>query len=332
MQDLLEMLSAQFDPTSPTLMLIGIGVGVLILFYAIAAQLGEPDEGSRRLHTAKKSFSGGTVPGQLSFRQGKKGVLAKGFVPTDEKELSAITKWLRSAGYRGEHAVRNYFLIRTVFGLILPTTIGGLWLFAASSPRFYEIFTIAPDINQQQLLLIIAGLIAVGFYGPTYVIKKRIAERQLRITEGFPNALDLLQISVEAGLGFDAAMNRVADELQRSNPEIAEEFSVAQSEVSAGRDRERALLSMAERVGVTEVNAFVNVMLQSMEFGTGVSDALTTYAQEMRVRRELRAIEKANKLPVSMSATLVLFMLPALLTLVLSPIVISYIRIQPFGN
>lgn len=332
MQDIIELLFGSLELTPQLLVSIGIGVGVLVMFYAAVSQFGSADEGTRRLSEVRKSGDDQFSIDRLSRRKGKRDALTRSFVPNDERAYSDVAKKLRRAGFKSDTAVRNFFMIRTLFGLVLPGLVGGGWLLANSLPQVASRLSFLPDVSQQHLLLILVGLIAVGFYGPGYVLKKRIEERQLRITEGFPNALDLLQISVEAGLGFDAAMNRVARELERSSPEIAEEFAFAQSEVGAGRDRERALLAMAERVGVTEVTAFVNVMLQSMQFGTSVSEALTTYAQDMRVRRELKAIEKANKLPVTMSATLVLFMLPALLTLVLSPIVINYIRIQPFGG
>ena len=155
----------------------------------------------------------------------------------------------------------------------------------------------------------------------------QVKERQLRITESFPNALDLLQVSIEAGLGFDAAMTRVANELAGVSPEIAFEFLTVQHQVAAGRSREVALQSMARNTGVDMVRSFSTVVVQSMHFGTSMAEALTTYSQEMRTTRELKAQEMANKLPVKMSAVLASLMLPAVVIVTIGPVVIRYIRV-----
>ena len=167
-------------------------------------------------------------------------------------------------------------------------------------------------------------LCAIGFFAPTAWLRGRIAERKQAITEAFPNALDLIQIGVEAGLGFDQALMRVANEIRPVAPDLADEILLAQNEIQAGRDRDQALLHMARRSGVDEVSSFVNVVLQSARFGTPMSDALKTYAEEMRTTRELKAQEKANKLPVQMSAVMASLMLPAIIMLSLGPVVIRY--------
>jgi tight adherence protein C len=323
-------IATQFGLSQTSVLLAGIGLGTLVLFYGVVSVFYGEDPSSRRLRSAALH---GEAGGRLSLsKDGKRREPIKGIVPTNEEEYNRAKHKLRAAGFRGANAVLHFYMIRTTMGIVLPLIVAAAWIAATTIPEIAPFTLALPRITQSQLLLIIAVLIVGGFYGPSVVVNSRAKERRLRITEGFPNALDLLQISVEAGLGFDAAMNRVAAELHRSNPEIADEFSVAQQEIAAGRDRDRALLAMAERTGVTEVTSFVTVMLQSMEFGTSVSSALATYAQDMRTRRELLAIEKANKLPVSMSATLVLFMLPALLMLVMSPVVINFLKVAPFGR
>ncbi len=137
-----------------------------------------------------------------------------------------------------------------------------------------------------------------------YWLNARVTERKRRIEEGFPNALDLMQISVETGLGFDSAMTRVGNELANVSPEIAFEFLNVQLQVQAGRARDAAMHDMANRTGVETVRSFANVVQQSMQFGTSMSSALTTYANELRDYREMKAQEMANKLPVKMSAYL----------------------------
>jgi tight adherence protein C len=181
-------------------------------------------------------------------------------------------------------------------------------------------------LSNLRTLQILSILMAVGFFGPVIWLKGRVKDRKRRIEEAFPNALDLVQISTEAGLGFDAAMTRVGNELASVSPDISYEFLTAQREILAGRSREKALADIATRTGVEEIASFTNVVLQSMQFGTPISAALTAYAEEMRKYRELRAQEQANKLPVKMSGVMASLMLPALLMITIGPVVIRYIR------
>jgi DNA-binding CsgD family transcriptional regulator len=124
-------------------------------------------------------------------------------------------------------------------------------------------------------------LTAFGYYVPMLWLMDRIRERKERIEQVFPNALDLLQISVEAGLGFDTAMTRVGNELVRTSPDIAFEFLSVQRQVQAGRARDTALLDIADRTGVDTVRSFANVVQQSMQFGTSMGEALEAYAREI---------------------------------------------------
>ncbi len=178
-------------------------------------------------------------------------------------------------------------------------------------------------IGTYQTLSILLG---IGYFLPTSWLERKAAARKLRIEESFPNALDLLQISIEAGLGFDSAMTRVGNELRRTAPEIAHEFLTVQYQVQAGRARDQAMRDMADRVGLETIRSFANVVQQSMQFGTSMSQAMTTYSDELRQTRELRAQEMANKLPVKMSGVMASLMLPALVLLTVGPVLIRYIR------
>ena len=180
-----------------------------------------------------------------------------------------------------------------------------------------------PRLVMFQILTVLAG---IGFFLPSIWLKNKVNERIREIEEAFPNTLDLIQISVEAGMGLDAAMTRVANEMVHSSPAISQEFRMVQLEVSAGGDREKALLDMAGRTGVDEIASFANVVLQSLRFGTSISDALQVYAQEMRLSRELKAQEMANKLPVKMSAVMSALMLPAMILLIVGPVAIRWMN------
>jgi len=256
-----------------------------------------------------------------------KGIL-KTFIPGDREERTQVQRQLAQAGVTGPHALRNYYLVRLCLGILLPAVIMALSYLsrtgAVGLPQGLSEWFGA--LSQSQLLLYLSVLVAVGFFGPVYWLKGRVTERQRAISESFPNVLDLLQISVESGLSLDAAMVRVANESAATAPAISAEFLTAQREIQAGRSRDRALLDMANRCGVPQVVSFANVVLQSLQFGSSISDALAVYSEEMRVTRELQAQEMANKLPVKMSAVMASLMLPSLLMMALGPVVIRYIR------
>lgn len=252
--------------------------------------------------------------------------LAKAFIPTKDRERNQIRRELALAGFDGPNAVALYYALRSVVGLLVPMLLAAVVLLHDSLPLSPALRSQIAQVELVQMLMVFGALISVGFYGPALWLSVRSKSRRERIEMGFPNALDLLQISIEAGMGFDAALARVAEEIALANPEISGEFQLAQQEILAGRDREIAYRAMADRLGIDEAIAFVNVVLQSLRFGTSMSQALLAYSSEMRQRREIRAQEKANKLPVYMSAVMAMLMMPALLIVTIGPVVIRYIN------
>jgi tight adherence protein C len=306
----------------------GVGLGAMMVFVGLSGALAGKDPVLRRMAAQGRRSSATADRGILRYASEDPKGLMRTLIPANRKSRSQVERQLALAGYIGRDSVRNYYLLRLALGLGLP----GVLLLAAWMTRTMLIplpgalDTWLGGLGRFQLFQVLAFLVAAGFFGPTAWIRSRAARRRRAIEESFPNALDLIQISVEAGLGFDAAMIRVGNELESTAPELSQELLAAQREIQAGRTRERALLDMAARTGVDEVSAFANVVLQSIQFGTSVSDTLVAYACEMRANRELRAQEKANKLPVQMSAVMASLMLPALLMLTLGPVVIRYIR------
>ena len=314
--------------SSQTMIILGIGVGSMLCIFGIAGAMAGKDPVLRRMEQQRRQRPTSFDKGLLRHTSADPKGLMKTLIPTDRRERSEVERNLARAGFSGPHSVRNYYLLRLLLGIALPgMLLGVIW---ASGQGYLtlpaKIDLIVGGWTQLRVFQILSILVAAGFFGPALWLKSRIDERRRAIEDSFPNALDLIQISVEAGLGFDAAMIRVANELEATAPALSEELLTAQREIQAGRARERALLDMASRTGVDEVNAFANTVLQSIQFGTSISSALTTYAAEMRSNRELRAQEKANKLPVKMSAVMAALMLPALLLLTLGPVVIRYAR------
>jgi tight adherence protein C len=251
---------------------------------------------------------------------------AKAFLPNENRERSQIRRELSNAGFDGPNAVVVYYALRSVVGLLVPGAIAAAFFLKDRLPLSDEIKWQLGQIGMGYLLVLLSLIIVVGFYGPAIWLSTRTKRRRERIELGFPNALDLLQVSIEAGLGFDAALARVAEEIAPSSPEISSEFRHAQQEILAGRDREPSYRAMADRLGIDEATAFINVVLQSLRFGTSMSQALLAYSGDMRQRREIRAQEKANKLPVYMSAIMAGLMMPALLIVTIGPVAIRYIR------
>ncbi|MBU2360313.1 MAG: type II secretion system F family protein [Alphaproteobacteria bacterium] len=313
-------------PITPQgLILFAIFAGVLMMTVGVWMLLGHSDRQTVRMQaTAAAYLRHGSGQALLKTPDQIPEGMLKALIPQDGAERTLILAQLQKAGFDGPNAVRNFFVMRLVLALILPAAVG--MLLALRS------FQILPDavaetfasLTPLRITQIIAGGVAVGFYGPTIWLKRRIDARRRAIEEAFPNALDLLQIAVGAGMGFDAAMVRVGQALATVSPVISAELLLCHAEVLAGRDRAGALQDMALRTGVDEVAAFAQLISQSMAYGTSISDAMTAYAVEMRETREMKAVEKANKLPVQMSAVMASMMLPALFILTIGPTVLRY--------
>jgi tight adherence protein C len=301
--------------------LAGQLIGTFLLFLAIVTTMRErsSDQISQRLQAADLPVDIFTQPEHAPTGFGK------AFLPTEKKERNKVRRDLADAGFDGPNAVVLYYTLRTVVGLLLPLLLASVVILRDWLPLPDVISAQLGELGSTQLMIGYAVVILVGFFGPAIWLRARSSERRDRIEKSFPNALDLLQISVESGLGFDAALARVADELSLAAPELSADFKLAQQEIYAGQNREKAYHAMAERLMIDEAHAFVNVVLQSFRFGTSLSQALLAYSSEMRQRRELAAQEKANKLPVYMSAVMAGLMMPALLIVTIGPVVLRYI-------
>jgi tight adherence protein C len=165
--------------------------------------------------------------------------------------------------------------------------------------------------------------LAVGFYLPNGILNHVIGSRQQKITESLPDALDLLVVCVEAGLGLNSAMKRVADEFAISNPVLSQEFTLLNLEINAGMEREQALRNLAERTGVEDLSTLCAILIQADRFGTSIATALRVQSDTMRTNRRQRLEELAAKTPVKLVFPLILFIFPALIAVILGPAVIQ---------
>jgi tight adherence protein C len=231
----------------------------------------------------------------------------------DSKE-DAVRRKLAAAGFTAPHAPRVYTLVRMAMVIGLPLLVLGLYWFSGSSPSLMRLY----------FTVMITSLL--GLYLPTVFIRARADRRQREILNAFPDALDLMLVCVEAGLGLEAAFARVGMELTTSHPLLAEQIGMVVLELRAGRSREDALRRMADRAGTDEIRAFATLLIQSTKLGSSVSQTLRTYAAEMRERRRMRAEEKAHRLPVLISIPLVACMLPVMIGVLMLPAAIRVVR------
>ena len=237
----------------------------------------------------------------------------RGLSLVDTKD-EALRQKLVAAGYTASFAPRLYTLLRLLLVIGLPIAVLGLFWVAGSSPGLLKLY----------FSLVIAA--AAGLYLPSLFIRARADRRQRDIINGFPDALDLMLVCVEAGLGLEAAFARVGMEMTSSHPRLAEQLGAVVLELRAGRSHEDALRRMADRAGADEIRAFTTLLIQSTKLGSSIAATLRTYASEMRERRRLRAEEKAHRLPVLLSVPLVACMLPTMIGVLMLPAAIRVMR------
>jgi len=165
----------------------------------------------------------------------------------------------------------------------------------------------------------IMAAFVLGFFLPRYFLHRMIRARQLRVRWGLADALDLMVVCIEAGLGLNAAMLRVSDELKDVHRDVAEEFELANLEIRVGRERDEALRNLAERTGEPELRKLVAIMVQTDRFGTSIADSLRTHSDFMRTRRRQEAEERANKVGVKLVFPIFFLILPSMLVVAAGP-------------
>ncbi len=219
-----------------------------------------------------------------------------------------------AAGFTSPAAPKLFTLTRLVLVLILPT----IYVLLASAG--------GNELSFVRLYLIGSALALLGLYLPNLYVTARADRRREALTNGFPDCLDLMLVCVEAGLGLEAAMDRVGREMLNSHPLVSELLSGATLHLRAGAARDEALRRMGERSGVEEVRSFATLLIQSDKLGTSIGETLRVYADEMREKRRLRAEEKAHRLPVLISIPLVVCMLPTMIGVLMLPGAVRIVR------
>lgn len=234
--------------------------------------------------------------------------------PKEGWESSNFRVRFMHAGLRGPGWPVIFFGAKTFFTLALP----GLFL-------LFQSMTNAVTITQANLFALLF-LAALGYYFPNLALMLMIRHRQRELEEALPDAVDMMRVCVEAGLGLDAAMNRAGEEMDLRSQELADELKLVALDMRVGSTRERALQNFALRTGVDDVATFVTILLQSEHFGTNVAESLRVLSDTMREHRKVRAEEAAAKIPLKLLFPLIFFMFPALFVVILGPAVISIFR------
>jgi tight adherence protein C len=233
-------------------------------------------------------------------------------IPVSTDDSSMTKQQLSYAGYRSDNAVRIYLGIRLlstaafgIFGLIFRNAIGG-------TPALHIIFPL--------------GMALGGYIIPNFMLEKRIKKRHTILWLALPDALDLMVIAVEAGLGLDQAINYVATELHNAHPELTEEFQLVNLEIRAGKRRSDALKNLGERTGEAELRKLTAILIQNDRFGTSIAESLRQHSDYMRVRRRQEAEERAAKVGVKLVFPIFFFILPAMMLVCAGPAVLGVVK------
>ena len=316
------LLTDKLGPLGP---LIAVGfLGFLMILETLPTLLKRRIDPLSKLRDTRRAQSGDAVKAQAKLRMGGRGEKLDKFAaflePKTEEEMSSAKLKLLRAGYRGKHAVRSFHAIQFVLGVSFLLLGAGFVLYKSTTG----------EIGSTELALFGVGPGIAGYFLPRYWVERRVQMRQQEIQDGFPDALDMLLVCVEAGQSLDQGIVRVAREIAVGYPALAEELSTVSAEVKAGKEKTSVLRAFAERAGVQDVSSFVTVMIQSQTFGTSIAEALRVYASEMRDKRVMRAEEAANKLPTKITLGTMMFTVPPLLIVIVGPSV--YAMVETFAN
>jgi tight adherence protein C len=294
-----------------------VAVAVTALVLGVTATVTSPD---RVVRQRLAEIKAGGVPRAAEARkrrqqqrdalQGILEALGERVSKDSPKRASYLRRLTLEAGYRRATAPAIFTALRVVFAV----GMFGSAVFLA---------TLVDISAQARILMLIAGAL-LGWMLPFILLKRKIKARKRALQRGLADALDLMVVCVEAGLGVNQALLRVAEEMDRVSPEISDELTLVTLEMRAGTPRDEALKNLADRTGLQDIRSWVNMMIQTDRFGTSIADSLRIHSDTLRTTRRQRAEEAAAKLTVKMLIPLVLFVFPALFVVILGPAVIAF--------
>lgn len=233
-------------------------------------------------------------------------------LPVNPRDAGVIQRRMIRAGIRSENAMKYFYGSKVLLATVLPLVMA---LAVANS-----------EADPTNKLMAILAAACMGFFGPNEYINVRARRRQKEIRKGLPNALDLLVVCVESGLGLDQAMVQVAKDLEKAHPDVSEELALVNFELKAGKRRLDALRNLAERSNVDDLKKLVAVLIQADRFGTGIAQSLRAHADFMRIQARQIAEEKAAKLGVKLVFPIFFCILPSLFVVTVGPMVVKIIQ------
>jgi tight adherence protein C len=232
-------------------------------------------------------------------------------VPISATEALKLQKKMLRAGYRSPDAATAFRAIQISLLLAIPSLLMTICFMLEGSLNSFIVWS-----------LLGAG---IGFYLPRLVLSKMITSRQLRITWGLADALDLMVVAVEAGLGLNAALNRVGEEIKTTYPDLHNELDLVNLEIRVGRSREEALRNLAERTGVDDIRSFVALLIQADRYGSSIARAVRIFADSLRTKRRQRAEQASQKAALKLVFPLTAFLFPVIIIVILAPAVLNII-------
>ncbi|MGO9093704.1 MAG: type II secretion system F family protein [Bryobacteraceae bacterium] len=233
-------------------------------------------------------------------------------LPQNPKDTSAMQKRLMRAGYRGSGALKTFYGLKVALAALFGVAA---FIVAANS-----------DFTTNTRVMVLAGSVGAGLFAPNKWLQMRAKRRQRNIRRALPNALDLLVVCVESGLGLDQAIIQCAKELEHAHPEICQEFTLVNLELKAGKRRAEALRNLADRGGVDELKKLVAVLIQADKFGTSIAQSLRAHSDYLRVQMHQTAEEKAAKLGVKLIFPIFFCILPSLFVVTVGPVMVKISR------
>ena len=234
-------------------------------------------------------------------------------VPISAIEAAKLQKQLLQAGYRSPDAAIAFRAIQITLMVAIPSVL----------------MTICFILDRPVTNFLIWGLLgaAIGFYLPRYVLHKKTSGRQQRITWALADSMDLIVVAVEAGLGLNAALNRVGEEIKDLHPDMHDEMALVNLEIRVGRSREEALRNLAERTGVDDIRSFVALLIQSDRYGSSIAKAVRVFADSLRTKRRQRAEQASQKAALKLLFPLTMFLFPVIILVVLGPAILNLVDV-----
>ena len=302
------------DSTAVFVLSVGLAIGFLslALLFLINNSTSKSRQRIRAEVNARDNSASATSRRAKNIDAGIKPV--SGLVlPSSQKEISNARKRLTAAGYLHDSSLSVYYLWKFVLAL----GFGIVVLFVT---------TYFPLLTTLQIVMIVAVAAFVGSILPSYVLDRRVEARKKRIINAFPDMLDMLVACSEAGLGLNAALQRVAKEIKTSFPDLGDEVELVNAEILAGVERTKALKNLAIRTDIPDIQGFVSMLAQSVRFGTGIAETLRIYAEEFRDKRMQRAEEMAAKIGTKLLFPLIFCFFPCFFLVAIGPAVLTLIK------